>query len=69
MAKKFYLGERSNPQLPKVYYKAYGQLSAKEAKKKEKAQVYGSMTMIAFETQIGYETAIRLRKEEGFNVH
>lgn len=69
MAKKYYLGERINPQLPKPYYKAYGQLSKKDAAKKEKDQTYGSMTLIPFETKIGYETAIRLRKEEGFNVH
>jgi hypothetical protein len=69
MAKKYYLGERINPQLSKPYYKAYGQLSKKEAAKKEKDQTYGSMTLTAFETKVGYETAIRLRKEEGFNVH
>ena len=34
MAKKYYIGERVNPQLNRPYYMVYGQLTKKEAANK-----------------------------------
>ena len=46
---KYYIGRRDNPQLSKPYYKAYGQLTKKEAKAKEECS-YGSMILESFDT-------------------
>lgn len=51
--KKYYLGERINPQLSKSYWKKYGALNKAEAKKKEKCS-YGSMYLSEFETEEAY---------------
>ena len=51
MAKKFYLKERHNPQFKNPYYVACGQLSKKDAKKKENS-LYGDNFMIAYEKYI-----------------
>ena len=46
--KLFYIGWRGNPQLKNGgYYKAYGQLSKTEAKRKENC-AYGSMTLSSY---------------------
>lgn len=66
---KFYLGWRGNPQLSNGgYYKAYGQLSKADAKKKEKC-VYGSMTLESFDTQAEYLAKIDEVSKQGHRVH
>jgi hypothetical protein len=65
----FYLGLRSNPQLKNGwYYKAYGQLSKTEAKKKEQC-VYGSMSLTSYDTEEAYNEAIEKAKTAGYSVN
>jgi hypothetical protein len=65
----FYLGWRSNPQLKNGgYYKAYGQLSKTEAKKKEQC-VYGSMSLTSYDTEDAYNEAIEKAKTAGYSVN
>lgn len=66
--KKFYIGERQNPQLSKSYYNAYGQLSKTEAKNKEKCS-YGSMYLTSFDTEELYNNRINELKSQGFKVY
>jgi hypothetical protein len=68
MAKMYYIGERFNPQLPKSYFNAYGQLSKKEASKKSDC-AYGSMFMISFNTKEDYEQKIEELKSQEFKVN
>ena len=65
---KFYIGERSNPQLKKPYYKAYGQLSKADVKRKEDS-VYGSMTLTPYDTKAEYDAALVKLKEDGFRIY
>jgi hypothetical protein len=65
---KFYIGERSNPQLKKPYYVSYGQLTKKDAKKKEDC-LYGSMSLTSYETDEEYNSAISKLETEGFKVN
>ena len=62
--KKFYIGQRHNPQFKEPYYKEYGQLSKAEAKKKENC-LYGSMYLTSFETKEEYENVVAKMKSEG----
>ena len=64
---KFYIGERNNPQLDKPYYKAYGQLSIRSAKQKEKS-IYGSMILTSYDTVDEYSIAILKLNEKGLKV-
>lgn len=66
-SKSYYIGERHNPQFDKPYYVAYGQLSKKEAKEKEKS-IYGSMWLTGYSTQQEYESKINELKQNGFSV-
>ena len=67
--KLFYIGWRGNPQLKNGgYYKAYGQLSKTEAKRKENC-VYGSMTLFSYENEEEYNTTLTKYKEEGFSIN
>lgn len=67
-AKLFYIGERLNPQLPKPYYNAYGQLTKKDADRKESC-LYGSISLTGFSTKEDYENAIKKLESEGFRVN
>ena len=67
--KLFYIGWRGNPQLKNGgYYKAYGQLSKAEAKRKENC-AYGSMTLSSYENEEEYNTTLTKYKEEGFSIN
>lgn len=67
--KLFYIGWRGNPQLKNGgYYKAYGQLSKTEAKRKENC-IYGSMTLSSYENEEEYNTTLTKYKEEGFSIN
>lgn len=68
MAKKFYLGERHNPQLKKPYYVAYGQLTKKGAKAAENC-VYGNMYLTPYDDQESYDTAVQAKKDDGYTVN
>jgi hypothetical protein len=65
--KKYYLGTRRNPQLPKPYYVAYGQLTKKDAKSRENC-LYGSMYLRPFDTKEEYENEILLKESMGYRV-
>lgn len=65
--KKYYIGQRNNPQLPKPYFVAYGQLSKTAARKKENA-IYGSMVLTAYDTQALYDQQIAALMAAGFSV-
>lgn len=65
--KLFYIGKRSNPQLTKPYYRAYGQLTKKEASKKETC-LYGSMQLTSYNTKEEYIEAIQKLNNDGFKV-
>lgn len=66
--KLWYLGWRGNPQLKNGgYYKAYEQLTKKEAKEKEKT-LYGSMLLKSFDTEKEYKDAIKKAYDSGYSV-
>jgi hypothetical protein len=65
--KKFYIGERINPQLKKSYYICYGRLTKKDAIKKENC-VYGSMILTSYENENLYNEAIKILKDKGFRI-
>ena len=63
----FYIGERSNQQLAKPYYIAYGQLTKKEALKKEDCS-YGEMYLTSYNTKEEYIEAKEKLYNDGFRV-
>ena len=65
--KKYYIGERSNPQFARSYYVAYGQLTKKDATKKETTS-YGGMTLIGYTTQEEFDVQIELLRASGLSV-
>ena len=65
--KLFYIGERSNPQLAKSYYIAYGKLTKKEALKKENC-VYGEIYLTSYYTKEEYVAAKEKLYNDGFRV-
>jgi hypothetical protein len=65
--RKWYIGQRDNPQFDKPYFVAYGQLSKTEVKAKEKS-LYGSMYLTGFATQQEYESKINDLRNRGFRV-
>lgn len=65
--KKYYIGQRNNPQLPKPYFVAYGQLSKAEVQRKENA-IYGSMILTPYDTQVLYDNQIAALMAQGFSV-
>jgi hypothetical protein len=67
MAKQFYIKERNNPQFKKPYYVAEGQLTKKDAKKKENS-LYGDNYMTGYATEQEYKDAIEKLKADGYSV-
>lgn len=67
-SQQWYIGERGNPQLPKPYYRKYGQLSKADAKKKEET-VYGTMSLTGYNTEEEYNAAAEKLKADGFKVN
>lgn len=67
-SKRYYIGKRVNPQFKKPYYKAYGQLSKADVKKKENA-IYGSMVLAGYDTFQEYNAQILQLQADGFSVH
>ena len=63
--KLYYIGRRDNPQLSKPYFNDYGQLTKREALKKEDC-AYGSMVLTGYETIEGYECAKIKIVDDGF---
>jgi hypothetical protein len=64
---KYYIGERSNPQLEKSYYIAYGQLTKKEAAKKQMS-LYGSLYLTSYDNLSSFEEAKSKIIESGFRL-
>ena len=64
---KFYIGERTNPQLSKSYYMAYGQLTKKEASKKEDCN-YAEIYLTSYDTKEEYDAAKEKLQNDGFRV-
>ena len=67
MAKQFYIKQRNNPQLKKPYYVAEGQLTKKDAKRKE-SSLYGDNYMIGYATEEEYKDAIKKLKANGYSL-
>ena len=65
--KLFYIGERSNPQSAKSYYKAFGQLFKKEASAKENC-AYGGMYLTSYNTEEEYTAALEKLTNDGFTI-
>lgn len=63
----FYIGERTNPQLEKPYYVAYGPLFKKEVKAKEECS-YGTMTLTGYEDRTAYDNELKRLEGDGFRV-
>ena len=63
----YYIGKRLNPQLPKPYFVAYGQLSKAAAKRKSNT-LYGDMIMESFESGLSYAARIVELEAQGFAV-
>lgn len=71
MTKKqsYYIGWRGNRQLSRGgYYKAFGQLSKRDARKKEDC-VYGSMSLMAYASEAEYQAALAEHKAQGYSVY
>lgn len=68
MKKKYYIGERVNPQLNKPYYNAYGQLTKKEVAIKEDV-VYGRMSLSPYDSISEYEAAKALIINTGYKLN
>jgi hypothetical protein len=66
--KSYWIKERHNPQFDKPYYSACGQLSKREAMKKEYPR-YGSNNMLEYKTLDEYNQALEHFKAGGFIVH
>lgn len=67
--KLYYIGWRGNPQLPHGgYYKAFGQLSKAEAKRKE-SPLYGTMFLHEYETEEQYNSALSILKKSDYSIH
>ena len=66
--KLYYIGWRGNPQLKNGgYYKAFGQLSKTEAKRKEQP-AYGSMFLHEYETEEQYNSALAILKKSDYSI-
>lgn len=65
--KKFYIGERRNPQFDKPYYMAYGQLSKTAASQKSKT-IYGSIFITEYQTEAEYKSKIESLQQNGYRV-
>jgi hypothetical protein len=59
----YYIKERHNPQLG-VYYVAYGQIPAKQAKEYE-SSLYGTNYMLKFNTEKEYRSKLQELSENG----
>lgn len=66
MAKKFFIKERQNPQTG-TYYSLQGQLTKKEAKKKEDT-LYGFNIMHEYPSEVTYNEAIAKLKAIGSKI-
>lgn len=66
-SKKWYILRRDNPQLPKPYFKVYGQLSKKEANKHLHTP-YGSVSMMAFDSKEEMDAKMEELKNDGYSV-
>ena len=66
--KSYYIKERHNPQFDKPYYSACGQLSKREARKKEKS-LYGHNVMLEYASLEEYSGAIEQFKANGYIVY
>jgi len=66
--KLYYIKERHNPQFDKPYYSACGQLSKREAAKKENS-LYGSNAMLEYASLDEYNKALEQFKAAGYIVH
>jgi hypothetical protein len=64
----YWIKERHNPQFDNPYYSACGQLTKKEAKKKE-GSLYGFNVMLEYKTEDEYSKAIEQFKSDGFSVY
>ena len=68
MKKLYYIGERNNPQFKKPYYIAYGQLTKKDVKRKEKC-MYGDLCITGFVNKEDYDNTLLSLKQKGFSIH
>ncbi len=66
--KSYWIKERHNPQFDKPYYHAYGQLSKREAAKKEDSK-YGFNVMLEYATEEEYKAALAKFKADGLTVY
>lgn len=66
--KSYWIKERNNPQLDKPYYMACGQLSKREAAKKEES-LYGYNVMFEYRTLKEYSAALSKLERDGYAVH
>ena len=66
--KLYYIKERHNPQFDKPYYSACGQLSKREARKKENS-LYGNNVMLEYASPEEYNKALEQLKSAGYTVH
>lgn len=65
---KYYIVRRDNPQLPRPYFTAIGKVSKKIAKEKSEA-VYGSKTLLTYDTKEEYEEMLKFFKNSGYRVN
>jgi hypothetical protein len=66
--KSYWIKERHNPQFDKPYYSACGQLSKREAAKKE-GSLYGFNVMLEYATEAEYDKALAQLQADGYTVH
>lgn len=63
----WWIKERSNPQLG-TYFVLCGQMSAKEARTEERGSLYGSNTMLRFDTEAAYRAKATELRDAGERV-
>lgn len=64
----YWIKERHNPQFDKPYYSACGQLSNREAARKEDS-LYGHNVMLEYATEAEYTAAIEKLEADGFTLY
>jgi hypothetical protein len=66
--KSYWIKERHNPQFDKPYYSACGQLSRREAAKKEES-LHGFNVMHEYKTEAEYLAALEQLQADGYTVY
>jgi len=65
--RQWFIGKRDNPQLKEYYYKIFGRISFQDIVKAQNP-LYGTMTLIGFDTKEALMDEVQRLRGEGFKV-